>query len=845
MSYNLNDPDDIARLEFDFSRVTVSQWEEYISIANQGHNWRKFDLKALRIGLSHVGTTYRITPKQMRWAMNVVSSIEAFERRKDSSEELRVEMTRGLFRQQLKHCTLRVAWHDNNWNGTICKDPEANHFCCGYQSLLSDRIRKRKAENLQKEKEYAGKNLTDIDYVPPCFWSININGSKRIPVTHDNPAAPELVKISEQLEPQSMYSWPFGISFNRTAKELRAEGSYPSNLDNVRIEYFREKIKPKKSVGFIYAKFSNPFTDEERQYLLVGAAVIDRIGDTSSFGPQSAIDNRRKHEKYKNFPSKNWALQFNFDETTQVMMPYHEYLGKSKGESDPAAAQRWLDKVKVAIDEPELNHCFKYVAMDIDDDEAIYLLSKMRKKLIDCSLDGVISPADIQERISKVESLSKQCWEQRGYFPGFLKLSRLLTEDDDAFEEIFDCLENLDGDDLTEKLKDLISNPRSDATLLKYRGQFSALRDSLQERAISIDQFLQLCMLNLSNYQFERILFGKICKYDTDQNEVPFTERTPLAEVCDNPYLLVEEYVSETNSQNIVTGEEKDAPIELFKVDIAFFPDPKGLPRIDFQRRMIVSDNRRLRCIILDYLRSLEQTGNCFEEASELENALRQYPLFYKSHEFNLKPNILKEFDIERQRFFEQYKTKLKVVDANDTRYYYQNSIYQAECDLGDTVKEMMLLQPNDVVYRKLNDYINTSIDRIKATADDSFNELDYRTDRTNLYANIFKQRVFVLAGGPGSGKSHELLNILQELQDQGENYLLLTPTGKAALRLKSDTNYQDVEASTIDKWLADVKSDRISKSAIASINNLVIDEMSMVDLLKVTSVENPPKLIQ
>ena len=83
-----------------------------------------------------------------------------------------------------------------------------------------------------------------------------------------------------------------------------------------------------------------------------------------------------------------------------------------------------LDKIKVSVYEPQLTHCFKYVAMDIDDDEAIYILSKMRQKLLDCQKDGVI---DLNEmnlwRINQLDELSKHCWEERGYFPGFKMLA--------------------------------------------------------------------------------------------------------------------------------------------------------------------------------------------------------------------------------------------------------------------------------------------------------------------------------------------------------------------------------------------------------------------------------------
>lgn len=42
-----------------------------------------------------------------------------------------------------KHLSIRMAWHDNKWNGTICHNPTNNVYCRGNYSLLSSRIQRR------------------------------------------------------------------------------------------------------------------------------------------------------------------------------------------------------------------------------------------------------------------------------------------------------------------------------------------------------------------------------------------------------------------------------------------------------------------------------------------------------------------------------------------------------------------------------------------------------------------------------------------------------------------------------------------------------------------------------
>ena len=80
------------------------------------------------------------------------------------------------------------------------------------------------------------------EYVPPCFWSVNLFGKQSIAVKHDNPAEPGLTLIEEELPAQSMFSWPFAVSFTRTNEQMKADGAYPRNLEPVRIPNFNNAV---------------------------------------------------------------------------------------------------------------------------------------------------------------------------------------------------------------------------------------------------------------------------------------------------------------------------------------------------------------------------------------------------------------------------------------------------------------------------------------------------------------------------------------------------------------------------------------------------------------------------
>jgi len=63
----------------------------------------------------------------------------------------------------MEHLTLRVAWHDNRWDGAVCLAPSRNCFC-----VVLDRIQEKREEN--KEERVKGRPRGELseDHLPPC-----------------------------------------------------------------------------------------------------------------------------------------------------------------------------------------------------------------------------------------------------------------------------------------------------------------------------------------------------------------------------------------------------------------------------------------------------------------------------------------------------------------------------------------------------------------------------------------------------------------------------------------------------------------------------------------------------
>ncbi len=100
------------------------------------------------------------------------------------------------------------------------------------------------------------------------------------------------------------------------------------------------------------------------------------------------------------------------------------------------------------------------------------------------------------------------------------------------------------------------------------------------------------------------------------------------------------------------------------------------------------------------------------------------------------------------------------------------------------------------------------------------------------------KNGLFILSGGPGTGKTTTINMIIRYFEAEGSDIFLAAPTGRAAKRMTEATGY---EARTIHRMLElngalsdeDTRKVRFEKNAENPLEAdvIIIDEMSMVDL--------------
>lgn len=160
-------------------------------------------------------------------------------------------------------------------------------------------------------------------------------------------------------------------------------------------------------------------------------------------------------------------------------------------------------------------------------------------------------------------------------------------------------------------------------------------------------------------------------------------------------------------------------------------------------------------------------------------------------------------------------------------------------------------LAAENYVAGKLND-LNISFDeefdideKIKKT--EKFRNIELSKTQRRAVKDAINKGVFVITGGPGTGKTTTLKVLIDIFESMDKKIKLAAPTGRAAKRMKEQTGR---DAFTIHKLLEIGFGGDLAFSNVEELecDVLVLDEVSMVDILLMEtllkSIESPTRLI-
>lgn len=158
--------------------------------------------------------------------------------------------------------------------------------------------------------------------------------------------------------------------------------------------------------------------------------------------------------------------------------------------------------------------------------------------------------------------------------------------------------------------------------------------------------------------------------------------------------------------------------------------------------------------------------------------------------------------------------------------FLYLPEYYEAETYIAGRVSMMLRIGTPDTV----------SFDK-EIDAQEKALGIEYASLQRKAIGMALQNNVFILTGGPGTGKTTALNAILSILEEKGEKVALAAPTGRAAKRMSEVTGR---EAKTIHRLLEvdyrDGGSDKIkfkrNEKNPLRVGTIILDEVSMVDTL-------------
>lgn len=690
-----------------------------------------------------------------------------------------------------KHLSLRLAWHNNGWNGHVCSNPKKNTYCIGPQSYPGSHIADNRDIEWESKSEIAGCSCNKlVDRIVPCSNSINAFGLESIknistpPEFFHDDSKPYIF----EMPPATACTWPY--------EEMYRDKNYDYNSKLANAKLFFNGLTNNESLIFYYANKSNPFSqDENKVYVLVGIARLKKVSEVMYY------DNVSEKNRQRYAGGFIWQMPVTSHYPNEgFKIPFEKYIDN----------EEILNKIVYV---PEQSNNFKYAAKHINDDDALIYVERLieiTQILIEIGDDS----ENWSERKKWLQSLLSELWVNRGVYPGMASLLDYLDCNDlisyfysqsnvnkskEAAERIFTFFEHKD----ISSIKDsgILENK-----LIDYqRNWYTKLKN---------ENFRKLAKL-LTRVAINKGHFSKLLNEDRIVNGISAN----ITEILENLYIISEQYV----------GDEIGDEISFTKIDHAVLPSP------DLGIDMLYPKNdwKRLRSLIVNELKheTIHSFVNQETILSRVNKKLNHFPE-WKKETFN-------EGHIEYDK--EKIEQSITIRTKDDIIYLYLNEVYQNERFIEENIRELIsrgdikLIKPFSEDKWKNELYLSNS--DLARTAQIEYNNAI--TGQIETCSQIFTKSCSVISGSAGTGKTTVIKAIIKAIKftsGQTESICLLAPTGKAADRIRIKTGEV---ATTIHSFLTNnnwlnFNNWTLKQSDGKKCDNYttyIIDESSMIDL--------------
>ena len=206
----------------------------------------------------------------------------------------------------------------------------------------------------------------------------------------------------------------------------------------------------------------------------------------------------------------------------------------------------------------------------------------------------------------------------------------------------------------------------------------------------------------------------------------------------------------------------------------------------------------------------------------------------YNGHCCTLEANLIKyvkellkveDDDIEHCLIDLNVKEEIVIEKREDENWVYSKEIYDAEANIAS---KLILLDSAQNIKRIAG--FDSEIEKIEKAGN-----INLSAKQKEAIQSINSNNVVIITGGPGTGKTTIIKNVIDIYKSHGKKVVLCAPTGRAAKRM---TEMTGEEAKTLHRLLEIGKIEKdneftIMNYEVAPIDAdvIIVDEASMVDI--------------
>ncbi len=698
----------------------------------------------------------------------------------------------------MHHLTVRVAWHDNQWNGSICQGPTTNSFC-----LALDRVRANR--NDEAETALAGRFWHELamNQMPPCIAEsagfMNEREWRRQfvhPYRNNTKAAAThgcLESTTVSIPPYSTFAVPFAWMLKEN--QNRIQDGCPSQLppdedapfdspwvfgkdrQEALLERMFGHLTDEKSLVFFYCKEGQPLGDRVSR-LIVGVARILKTGKVIPY----------KSTQPKTYPLWDRIIQHSIrpEGSDGFLLPFHQYIHPTGDPTEDARRLDLLAEIAVPADGP-YTRTFSYGAELATTDIVLSLLVRCLEAVRRVRKHGIAKGpwADREEWLNQQIAAA---WKDRGAFPGVgsalealgmrlgtalaleLQSSGAVKADEDPWPVVDGVLRG----------KQKPPQPVYDADLAAIRETWISL--SQERRAL-----LQLLSrFSLSPDQARRW-------YQTNDRNKGASVVVQDAGIIANPYRICETDL----------GDGVEPPIHIGTIDRGLLPDDTIASRHPVPSPSAVgspNDPRRLRAALVTVLRATALAGDTLLSAGESIDHVTALDLAPRC---SVTPDWIDAHAPQMEGVVERLDLALN--PQKDTRITaLQLTQYQS---IEDRLRKVLRARSAKTLPSLGEDWATLITDAIR-DAGNTFDPANARhmealNEQAEALERVTTRKLSVLVGRAGTGKSSVVGALVRSKKLNADGILLLAPTGKARVRLGKATA---AEAKTVAQFLNDLE---------------------------------------